>query len=135
MIFYAHSSPEAEQWQELRLHLHSVAAITSRLAGKVGLSQAGELIGLAHDLGKYSEAFQQYLQQVAANAAMRMEPDFSLKGSVDHSTAGAQIIGNGITSGKGGIASQMLALCVASHHSGLIDCIAPDGADVLTHRL
>ena len=29
----------------------------------------------------------------------------------------------------------MLALCVASHHSGLIDCIAPDGMDVLTRRL
>ncbi len=107
MIFYAHSSPEAEQWQELRLHLHSVAAITSRLAGKVGLSQAGELIGLAHDLGKYSEAFQQYLQKVAGDATMKMEPDFSLKGSVDHSTAGAQIVGNGFASDNGTMTAHM----------------------------
>jgi CRISPR-associated endonuclease/helicase Cas3 len=135
MTFYAHSSPDTEHWQELRLHLDSVAAITSRLGGKIGLSHAGELIGLAHDLGKYSEAFQQYLQKAAGDAAMEMEPDFSLKGSVDHSTAGAQIIGTGLASGNGGIASQMLALCVASHHSGLIDCIAPDGVDVLTRRL
>jgi CRISPR-associated endonuclease/helicase Cas3 len=136
-VFYAHSKPDSdtEQWQELKVHLASVAEHTSYLAGKIGLSHAGELIGLAHDLGKYSDAFQQYLQKAASDAAMEMEPNFSLKGSVDHSTAGAQIIGTGLASGNGGIASQMLALCVASHHSGLIDCIAPDGADVLTRRL
>jgi len=117
------------------MHLASVAAHTSYLAGKIGLAHAGELIGIAHDLGKYSEAFQHYLRRVANDAAMEMEPDFSLKGSVDHSTAGAQIIGTVAASGNGGIASQMLAICVASHHSGLIDCIAPDGVDVLTRRL
>jgi CRISPR-associated endonuclease/helicase Cas3 len=136
-VFYAHSKQDLDRghWQELRLHLDSVAAITSRLAGKIGLSYAGELIGLAHDLGKYSEVFQHYLEKVAGDAAMVMEPDFSLKGSVDHSTAGAQVIGVGLASGNRGIASQMLALCVASHHSGLIDSIAPDGVDVLTRRL
>ncbi|WP_216841053.1 CRISPR-associated helicase Cas3' [Acidobacterium sp. S8] len=117
------------------MHLASVAEHTSYLAGKIRLAHAGELIGLAHDLGKYSEAFQQYLQKAAGNAAMEMEPDFSLKGSVDHSTAGAQVIGAGLAGGGGRIASQMVALCVASHHSGLIDCIAPDGVDVLTRRL
>lgn len=101
--FYAHSKPDSDtdQWQELRVHLASVAEHTSHLARKIGLAHAGELIGLAHDLGKYSEAFQQYLQKVASDAAMEMEPNFSLKGSVDHSTAGAQIIGKGITSGNG----------------------------------
>ena len=135
--FYAHSKPnsDTEQWQELRVHLASVAEHTSCLAGKIGLAHAGELIGLAHDLGKYSEAFQQYLQKAAGDAAMEMEPNFSSKGSVDHSTAGAQTIGNRLAGGNRGIASQMLALCVASHHSGLIDCIAPDGVDVLARRL
>jgi CRISPR-associated endonuclease/helicase Cas3 len=136
-VFYAHSKRDLdrEHWQELRLHLDSVAAITSRLAGKIGLSHAGELIGLVHDLGKYSEVFQQYLEKVGGDASMVMEPDFSLKGSVDHSTAGAQVIGVGFASGNRGITSQILALCVASHHSGLIDAIAPDGVDVLTRRL
>ncbi len=101
--FYAHSKPDSDtdQWQELRVHLASVAEHTSYLAGKIGLPHAGELIGLAHDLGKYSEAFQQYLQKVAGDATMKMEPDFYLKRSVDHSTAGAQLIGNGITSSNG----------------------------------
>lgn len=135
MAFHAHSSPKNESWQELRLHLDSVAAISSALAGKIGLPHAGDLVGLAHDLGKYSEAFQQYLQKVAHDAAMEMEPELSWKKGPDHSTAGAQIIASALADGDGGIASQMLALCVASHHSGLIDCIAPDGIDVLTRRL
>ena len=88
MPFYAHSSAHAEHWQELKLHLDSVAATTSRLAEKIGLPYSGQLIGLAHDLGKYSEAFQQYLQKTVGDAGMEMEPDLSFKGSVDHSTAG-----------------------------------------------
>src|ERR1035438_3595428 len=98
MPFYAHTKRDSgpEGWQELRGHLQEVATISSRLAAKVGLSQAGKLIGIAHDLGKYSKAFQQYLQEAAGNAAMEMEQNFRLKGSVDHSTAGAQTIWRGL---------------------------------------
>ncbi len=137
MTFYAHSRPEPnkENWQELRKHLEAVAAITSRLAGKIVLSHTGELIGLAHDLGKYSEAFQQYVSKAAGNAAMEMDPSSSLKGSVDHSTAGAQIVARRLATTSAGFAAEMPALCVASHHSGLIDCILPDGVDGLTRRL
>src|SRR5579871_1106753 len=93
MIFFAHSgkSQNKSDWQELRRHLDSVGVLTSRLSGKIGLPLAGELIGLAHDLGKYSDEFQLYLQKVAGEA-MEIEPDSQSKGSVDHSTAGAQII-------------------------------------------
>jgi hypothetical protein len=73
-----------------------VSAITSRLAAKTGMPRVGALIGLAHDLGKYSTAFQRYLSRVASDASMVMEPNLSLKGSVDHSTAGAQIIAHGL---------------------------------------
>jgi len=133
MPFYAHTKRRdsgTDGWQELREHLEAVAAITSRLAGKIGLSRAGELIGLAHDLGKYSEAFQQYLHQVSGDASMEMEP---LKGSVDHSTSGAQTISRSLV--QSSLAAEMLALCVASHYSGLIDCILPSGVDGLTRRL
>jgi CRISPR-associated endonuclease/helicase Cas3 len=81
MTFYAHTKLGSgrDAWQELRVHLQEVATTTSRLARKIGLSRAGELIGLAHDLGKYSEAFQQYLRQAADNASMEMEPDHLLR--------------------------------------------------------
>jgi hypothetical protein len=78
------------------------------------MPHAGELIGLTHDLGKYSDAFQKYLQKVANDAAMEMEPDPSLKGSVDHSTAGTQIIAEGFAGKHKGLAAQMLVLCVST---------------------
>lgn len=135
MTFYAHTKRDSDTdgWQGLREHLEAVAGITSRLAGKIGLSRSGELIGLVHDLGKYSEAFQQYLRQVAGNASMEMEPDFKQRGSVDHSTAGAQTVAQ--SPAQSGLVAEVLALCVASHHSGLIDCILPNGDDGLMRRL
>src|SRR6185312_16605492 len=33
------------------------------------------------------------------------------------------------------IVGEILAICIASHHSGLIDCVAPDGADIFSRRL
>ena len=135
--FLAHVKPTGES-QLLSDHLLGVSAITSQLAAKIGMARAGELIGLAHDLGKYSTAFQGYIHNVVGNASMNMEPDFSLKGTVDHSSSGAQIIAD-LLPGAGGedgkFAAGVLALCVASHHSGLIDCILPDGQDGLTRRL
>ena len=82
--------------QLLYRHLLQVAAISARLGAKIGLTRAGELIGLMHDIGKYSEAFQDYLREAAETEEMEMEPNESMKGRVDHSTAGAQLIWNNL---------------------------------------
>jgi len=42
-------------------HLFEVAEIAKNLAAKIAVPEAGELIGLLHDFGKYSEAFQTYI--------------------------------------------------------------------------
>ena len=124
--------------QSLSRHLLQVSAVSARLAAKIGMERAGELVGLTHDLGKYSRAFQQYLQEQALNEAMAMEHDLSAKGSVDHSTAGAQIVWNSLnnlSTSQARHAAEFLALCIASHHSGLIDCVKPNGSDDLSRRL
>jgi CRISPR-associated endonuclease/helicase Cas3 len=59
------------------------------------------------------------------------------KGKIDHSTAGAQTVWRELKS-RGGIAQivgEVLAVCIASHHSGLIDCLRADGTDLLSKRL
>lgn len=124
--------------QLLSRHLLQVSAISARLGAKIGLTRAGELIGLMHDIGKYSEAFQQYLQAAAETEEMEMEPNESVKGRVDHSTAGAQLIWSDLSqrgTNRARQGAEFLALCIASHHSGLIDCVKPDGTDNLTRRL
>jgi CRISPR-associated endonuclease/helicase Cas3 len=66
--FLAHLRPPGEE-QFLKDHLLRVSAITSRLAAKVGMPRVGALIGLAHDLGKYSTAFQGYLSRLVGVTA------------------------------------------------------------------
>ncbi len=130
--------------QPLHVHLRNVGELSGRLASKLGLAPAGELIGLLHDLGKYSAQFQNYLGS-ALGLVDSDEDDYvdakQLKGKVDHSTAGAQYIWRelGGKNQREHIAAQVLALCVASHHSGLIDCVGADtvtfGEDVFSKRM
>lgn len=125
--------------QTLAEHLKGAAGLASAFAGKVGLSSLGELMGLLHDLGKYSGAFQSYIR----SAQGKIEPEdedyvdaVQMKGKIDHSTAGAQCVWEK----KGGsplrqLASELVALCIASHHSGLIDCLSAAGDDVIGKRM
>jgi CRISPR-associated endonuclease/helicase Cas3 len=92
------------------------------------------LIGLLHDFGKYSADFQNYIQSATGLLNPDCDDEYvdakSLKGKIDHSTAGAQWIYQTLTQhgGKGKCCAQILAVCVASHHGrGLIDCLKPYG--------
>ena len=122
--------------QLLSGHLSGVAGRCSEAAKKLGLEKAGELIGLLHDLGKATKEFQDYLLSFASDGEARDD----LRGKIDHSTAGAQCLLANIPGAKREdslprIVANFLAICIASHHSGLIDCLAPDGDDKLTERL
>jgi CRISPR-associated endonuclease/helicase Cas3 len=114
--------------QPLQTHLERAGAVASRAASKLGLGLAGELLGLLHDLGKHSQEFQDYLR----TATGTLDPDgdeepsvASRKGKVDHSTAGAQLVWKELSGCGpiGQIVGQALSICIASHHSGLIDCL------------
>ena len=142
--YLAHQRKEDGAEQSLEEHLLGVAEIAKSFAAKIRLAEQGELIGLLHDLGKYSKKFQTYFRS-AVGLINPDEDDFvdarGLKGKVDHSTAGAQLVWGELSKrGQlGQIAGQILALCIASHHSGLIDCLSSDtksvGEDVFTKRM
>jgi CRISPR-associated endonuclease/helicase Cas3 len=128
--FIAHVRQGNGECQSLEDHLTSVARLAAGFAGKFNLAPQGELIGLLHDLGKYSEDFQNYIQSATGLLNQDEDEEFvdatGLKGKIDHSTSGAQFIWQEL-SPKGYLAkvsSQILSLCIASHHSGLIDCIS-----------
>ena len=82
------------QW--LPDHLIGVSLLAGEFARKIGLADQGELMGLLHDLGKYSEEFQNYLKSAVELLNPDEDEEFvdakGLKGKVDHSTAGAQLI-------------------------------------------
>lgn len=126
--------------QSVRQHVEDVAIKAKGFAKKIDMPSVGELIGLLHDLGKYSNAFQSYIN----SAVGRIDPDSedfvdcsAMKGRIDHSTAGAQLVWNALQ-GKGNAArllAEVIGVCIASHHSGLIDCLSPQGTDNLTTRM
>lgn len=125
----AHTRQSDGERQLLQTHLTEVGAIAGELAGKIGIPNAGVLMGLLHDFGKYSQEFQVYLKS-ATGVLDQDDDEFveagKLKGKIDHSSAGAQYVWEKLGriggAGQGQLCGQILALCIASHHSGLIDC-------------
>ena len=47
--------------QTLEDHLLNVSKLSGQFAAKIGLEKTGDLLGLMHDLGKYSSDFQDYI--------------------------------------------------------------------------
>jgi len=143
--FIAHHRKHDGATQALVAHLLGVGSKSSLLAKKLNLESQGELIGLLHDLGKYSQAFQAYIKSAVGLLNQDEDEEFvdaaGLKGKIDHSSAGAQLVWKELsTQGPlGQIVGQILSLCIASHHSGLIDCLSSDtsslGVDVFSRRM
>lgn len=143
-VFIAHVRKNGGT-QSLESHLIGVSKLAATFANKLNLPSHGELIGLLHDLGKYSHAFQAYIQSATGLLNQDEDEEFvdaaGLKGKIDHSTSGAQWIWQELaTQGNlAQISGQILALCIASHHSGLIDCLTPSvgkpAEDMFTKRI
>ncbi|WP_296825704.1 CRISPR-associated helicase Cas3' [uncultured Megasphaera sp.] len=96
--YIGHTSEEGRQ-QLLIDHLKGTGLLAERFASIFDAAEWGKMAGLYHDIGKYSTAFQQRILEDGPR--------------VDHSTAGALLMKS--------IKNGPLALCIASHHSGLLN--------------
>ena len=136
----AHWRASDQTPQSLDVHLVNVGYWAGIFASKIQLGSAGELMGLLHDLGKYSPEFQAYIKS-AEGLINPDEDDYvdaqERRGKVDHSSAGAQYLWHKLFEkhGVGALMAQFFALCIASHHSGLIDCLDTNGEDTFTKRM
>jgi CRISPR-associated endonuclease/helicase Cas3 len=110
-MHFAHSleGRDSSEWQPLQQHLQAVSSLTSSRAQKFGAEGLGALVGLLHDLGKYSREFQDYI------AGKHSSPD--------HATAGARQISQLVSgeSRQDRFAAMIGAYCIAGHHAGLPD--------------
>jgi CRISPR-associated endonuclease/helicase Cas3 len=134
----AHRRERDGMEQPLIDHLTQTSQLAECFAAKVGLPEVGKILGLLHDLGKASGEFQGYLRSRQGLISPDEDGYVDAKrGEVDHSTAGAQLAFEKLASRgeKGGVLAQFLALAIASHHSGLIDCLKPDGANEFERRI
>jgi CRISPR-associated endonuclease/helicase Cas3 len=138
--YIAHYRNSDKQEQTVKEHLEGVAEICRNLTGKLGLSDVGELLGLLHDLGKYGDLFYVYILSATGIIQPGSENYVewkSLVGKIDHSTAGAQWFWKYFSSKNDQIrlVGQILALCLVSHHGGLIDCLDPNGKKTFFKRM
>jgi CRISPR-associated endonuclease/helicase Cas3 len=108
-MYLAHRSEEAEQ--TLKEHLHNAANLARRAAEAFGAGDLAYTLGLAHDVGKYSTAFQKRIR--GSNI------------KIDHSTAGGRLLAQTLPAALG----RMGAYCVMGHHGGL-----PDGGSIADNQ-
>lgn len=120
--FIAHVRKDTEEnWHihALQEHLKKVAELAARFAGRYG-SLFAEYAGLLHDLGKFQQAFQEYICKVSGfekeNAHLE-DVESSKPKKIPHSTAGAKYAVDQLDP----LLGHLLAYLIAGHHAGLSD--------------
>jgi CRISPR-associated endonuclease/helicase Cas3 len=136
LIAHRRKSDGAEQ--TLLKHLQESSQFAKEFAAKIGLSEIGRILGLLHDFGKASDIYQAYLR--SQEGLINPDEDGYVdarRGEIDHSTAGAQLVYKKLSNSNEQklILMQVLALVLASHHSGLIDTLKPDGKNNFLRRM
>jgi CRISPR-associated endonuclease/helicase Cas3 len=150
-MYIAHIRKKDGEKQPLIKHLLETSEFCAGFAKKIGLEQTGRCVGVYHDFGKYSRAFQSYLYSAALIHDADQDDDQGAdqdsdgpfvktrnrRGDIDHSTAGAQAIWKHFPQDKTICLAyiQLMALAVSSHHSGLNDCLSMDGKPVFKRRM
>ena len=117
--YFAHTGNTRDQtdWHLLKDHLKRVSLLTASSSAKFGMGEFGKVVGLLHDVGKYSNEFQEKLKG-------------EYTGKVDHSTAGAQIAFKKYECG-----GVLMSYCIAGHHAGLPNWIKLGSESGLKRRL
>lgn len=113
---YAHSANKENKWQLLDEHSKNVALKASDFAKIFSAEIWAYNIGLLHDLGKASKAFQNYLQSTSNEDS---DEDGIYIQKTNHSGAGAILAVNEYKEINN--IGKILAYCIAGHHAGLAD--------------
>lgn len=134
-MFCAHINPETNEKQSVKEHSRNVSRMSMDYSSKISLAATGELIGILHDMGKETKVFDSYIHYSSQNPE-----DKSLKGKINHSTAGAKFIYDNYFNANNAdsyqkVTAQIISLCICSHHGGLIDCLDLNGDDKFADRM
>lgn len=139
VLLDARYDPETRRRQTLPGHCRSTATLSSAYAAPLELGAPAYLAALLHDFGKARQVFQAYLHET--DAAKKR----ALQGKINHSAAGAQWLYNRFDPKKlpsnnpdrkfSAFTLEVLLLVICGHHSGLPDCLTPDGKNALRERV
>jgi CRISPR-associated endonuclease/helicase Cas3 len=125
----AHRRREDDATHDLSEHLYATAQLAKGFAETWGGGEAARLMGLWHDLGKYSAEFQDMIRGADAEAHLEGVP-MGRRRRVDHSTSGAQWAVK-----RFGLFGRLLAYGIAGHHAGLPDWVGEGASRGMKDRL
>ena len=115
--------------QTIESHCINVAVYCFNIGKKIGLANVSYIAGLLHDVGKFSNKFQNYIKKATQGKQVH-------RGEVNHSSAGG-IFCKEIIQGTTPIEvllQEIISYAIISHH-GLNDCISINGEDKFSMRL
>jgi len=112
----------ARKDQTLSEHIKNTANLTKEFAKVFGCVNIGYTLGLLHDFGKYTQAYQDYL-----NRALRGEK--ATRGEVIHALQGAKYAVERV---KDAVLTDIIGNVIASHHNGLFNNITDSESTLST---
>ena len=134
--YIAHIRESDDEQQLLKNHLKETQAIAEKVGEKIGIPHITGLAGMLHDMGKYSDEFQEYIRKAVEDPTNPPK-----RGSVNHSTAGGKYLMDNFhnqINKKSKIAPPLIesiANVIYSHHGQLLDMINPQGQSPFLERL
>lgn len=138
MTFKAHFRESDKAIHKLSAHLSAVADRCEKCGSITGIGKIARLAGLLHDMGKFSDEFQDYLDKKMREKTQEDISEEAFSKKVDHGKIGALYIfkkfhnSDKITEK---VLSEILAMVISYHHGGLNDFITMDCQVPLYNRL
>jgi len=114
------------QTQTVFEHCKKVSEYCAFSGESIGISNLAKLAGIVHDMGKFSDGFQEYLNEAIKQTQNKTYDIWKKEAEkVDHGIFGAMYIHNKYhnLNGISKLTSEILAMVVCYHHGGLANCV------------
>jgi len=134
--FIAHFRESDKTIHKLADHLRDVAVRCEEYGSSIGIGKISRLAGLIHDMGKFSDEFQNYIKLKMEDP--KIDEKENVNSKVDHGKIGALYIYNTFHNSSSiteRVLSEILAMVICYHHGGLNDFITMDCQIPLLSRL
>lgn len=121
MIAHIRRTDKAEQ--SIKLHSENTARLCEESTRNIKFGRLAYLIGLLHDMGKYTQKFKAYLYSQSGYGGESIR-----KGEVVHSPTGAIFAFQRWYNGDfyRECTAQLISMVISAHHSGLYDILSLD---------
>lgn len=126
MDYIAHVRSSDRTIQTVKEHLLDAQELAEKWGDSLRISKVCGLAALLHDLGKYSDAFQDYIRRATAGEKVT-------RGEVDHATAGGRLLFDMLkgTSVTKQLLAEIVSNAIISHHGNLHDYVSGEESPFL----